>query len=127
LALLLELPRILARATVRPASAVDDDLDVRVVLVVLEELLVQLLLELRWHDAVDHALSVRMCLDPRPSVHALRSAGETDAARKSPQSRAMSGTMRPSSARWAFHSVNEPSSSPSSCPRPARRTGRGEA
>src|SRR5207245_684158 len=59
LAQLLELARILARARVRPGAAVDDDLHVRVVLVVLAELLVQLFLELRWDDAVDHSLSVR--------------------------------------------------------------------
>ena len=39
----------------------------------------------------------------------------------------MSGTIRPSSTMCAFHSVNEPSSSPGSCPRSASRTGCAES
>src|SRR5215217_2216699 len=61
----LALPASLARRTpVGPRAAVDDDRDVRVVLVVLDHLLEELVLELARDDAVDHALSVGR-LEPR--------------------------------------------------------------
>src|SRR5215204_5473528 len=61
----LALPASLARRTpVGARAAVDDDRDVRVVLVVLDHLFEQLVLELARDDAVDHALSVGR-LEPR--------------------------------------------------------------
>src|SRR5215203_7163676 len=55
----LALPASLARRTpVGARAAVDDDRDVRVVLVVLDHLFEELVLELARDDAVDHALSV---------------------------------------------------------------------
>src|SRR5215204_1462694 len=61
----LALPASLARRTpVGARAAVDDDRDVRVVLVVLDHLFEELVLELARDDAVDHALSVGR-LEPR--------------------------------------------------------------
>src|ERR1700752_3146145 len=47
-------PRIPLLAAVSPLAAVDDDGHVRVVLVVLDHLVVQLVLELAGNDAIDH-------------------------------------------------------------------------
>src|SRR4029079_15725890 len=85
---------------VGPLAAVDDDRHAGIVGVVGDELVVQLGLELRGDHAVDHGLIVSRS-----------------------QRRAISGTRRPSSSRWAFHSPNVPSSSSGSCPRSASRTG----
>jgi hypothetical protein len=43
---------------VRACTPVYDDLDVRVVLVVLDEPLIELVLELRRYDAIDHCIAL---------------------------------------------------------------------
>src|SRR3954453_20948786 len=53
-ALILVLPRLLTAAAVGPLATVDDDGHVRIVLVVGDHLLVQLVRERLWDDAVDH-------------------------------------------------------------------------
>src|SRR5690242_1932059 len=50
--------RLPLRATVGPRAPVQDDRHVRVVLVVLDHLVEELVLELARDDAIDHALSV---------------------------------------------------------------------
>ena len=60
---------------VGPLAPVDDHGDVRVVLVVLDHLVVQLVVELRRDDAIDHALIVRRDAGRRQSVRRARSPG----------------------------------------------------
>src|SRR5581483_4057724 len=106
---------IRALAAAPPVGAlapVDDDRDVRVVAGVGDHLLEEVRLELARNHAVDHGFSV--------------GAGPEDA-RTVFYTRAMSGAIRPSSVMCAFHSVNEPSSSPGSWPRLSRRTGLSES
>ena len=60
-AVLVLLRDVLAVAAVRAVSTLDDYRDIRVVLVVLDHLVVEVVDELAWDDAIDHApKSVRL-------------------------------------------------------------------
>src|SRR5919197_829680 len=111
LQLLAELGRRLARATVGPLTAVDDHRHVRVVLVVLDHLVVELVGELTRDHAIDHPFLI-------VGRRSERARGAAASYR-----RAISGTSRPSSSTCAFHALNVSSSSSSSWPRRSSRTG----
>src|SRR5438128_2518132 len=81
-AALVFLSGVLAPAAVRAVAALDDDRDVRVALVVVDHLVVEVIDELAWNDAIDHAGSVLLSpgsgharvTDPTPATYKGRDA-----------------------------------------------------